>query len=268
MTTMTYDPTPADQPEFTPDELDSLQVGENLQQAEEQLLAGKYENAQQLEKAYLELQQKLGRNEGDSDAEVDDAEDNSEAEETEEAEELTPAQQVIQDAWAEYDENGELNPETMEQFKSMNSTELVEAYMAMQDAADNSPEIGGEARDLSNEEVNQIVNFAGGEEQYAAITEWAGENMADAYVDAFDAVVDSGDPAAIQLALAGLMATYYEQNGYEGRMYTGKGAADQGAPVFRSQAEVVAAMNDPRYDTDPAYRNDVFEALDRSNIEF
>ena len=75
MATMTYDPTPADQPEFTPDELDSLQVGENLQQAEEQLLAGKYENAQQLE-AYLELQQKLGRNEGDSDAEVDDAEDN------------------------------------------------------------------------------------------------------------------------------------------------------------------------------------------------
>ena len=84
MTTMTYDPTPADQPEFSADELDSLQVGENLQQAEEQLLAGKYENAQELEKAYLELQQKLGRNEGDSDAEVDDDEDNSEAEETEE----------------------------------------------------------------------------------------------------------------------------------------------------------------------------------------
>lgn len=267
MATMTYDPTPADQPELTADELDSLQVGENLQQAEEQLLAGKYENAQQLEKAYLELQQKLGSNEGDSDAEVDDAEDNTEAEETEE-EELSPVQQVIQDAWDEYDENGELNPETMEQFKSMNSTELVEAYMAMQDAADNSPEIGGEVRDLSNEEVNQIVNFAGGEAEYSAITEWAGQNMAEAYVDAFDAVVDSGDPAAIQLALAGLMATYYEQNGYEGRMYTGKGAVDQGAPVFRSQAEVVAAMSDPRYDTDPAYRQDVFNALDRSNIDF
>ena len=82
MTTMTYDPTPANQGEFTADELDSLQVGENLQEAEEQLLAGKYENAQQLEKAYLELQQKLGRNEANSDAEDDDAEDYSE--ETEE----------------------------------------------------------------------------------------------------------------------------------------------------------------------------------------
>ena len=262
MPTMTYDPTPADQPEFTADELDSLQVGENLQEAEAQLLAGKYENAQQLEKAYLELQQKLGSNEANSNAEVDDAEDNSEAEEEEQ--EFSPQQQVIQNAWAEYEETGELNPETMEQFKSMSSSELVEAYMSMQDDNDYAPE----SRDITDQELNQIVNFAGGEEQYNAVTQWAGENMAEEYIDAFDSVVDSGDPAAIQLALAGLMATYYEQNGYEGRMYTGKGAADQGAPVFRSQAEVVAAMNDPRYDTDPAYRQDVFEALDRSNIEF
>ena len=262
MPTMTYDPTPADQPEFTADELDSLQVGENLQEAEAQLLAGKYENAQQLEKAYLELQQKLGSNEANSDAEVDDAEDNSEAEEEEQ--EFSPTQQVIQDAWAEYEETGELNPETMDQFKSMSSSELVEAYMAMQDDNDYAPE----SRDITDQELNQIVNFAGGEEQYNAVTQWAGENMAEEYIDAFDTVVDSGDPAAIQLALAGLMATYYEQNGYEGRMYTGKGAADQGAPVFRSQAEVVAAMSDPRYDTDPAYRNDVFEALERSNIDF
>ena len=266
MATMTYDPTPADQGEFTADELDSLQVGENLQEAEEQLLAGKYENAQQLEKAYLELQQKLGRNEANSDAEDDDAEDYSEETE-EETEELSPVQQVISEASAEWYENGELTEETLEQFKSMNSTELVEAYLAMQDI-DALPEMGGESRDITDQELNQIVNFAGGEEQYATLTQWAGENMAEEYIDAFDSVVDSGDPAAIQLALAGLMATYYEQNGYEGRMYTGKGAADQGAPVFRSQAEVVAAMNDPRYDTDPAYRNDVFEALERSNIEF
>ncbi len=51
----TYDPTPVDQPEFTAEELDSLQVGEAIQQAEQQMLAGKYENAEQLEKAYLEL---------------------------------------------------------------------------------------------------------------------------------------------------------------------------------------------------------------------
>ena len=60
MPEMTYDPTPADQPEFSADELDSLQVGEQLAQAEEQKLAGKYESAEELERAYIELQQKFG----------------------------------------------------------------------------------------------------------------------------------------------------------------------------------------------------------------
>ena len=57
---ITYDPSNPDAPEFSPDEMDSLQVGEQLAEAEDQLLAGKYENAEQLEKAYLELQSKLG----------------------------------------------------------------------------------------------------------------------------------------------------------------------------------------------------------------
>jgi len=50
-------------------------------------------------------------------------------------------------------------------------------------------------------------------------------------------------------------------------LFSGKAAAQQ-ADVFRSQAEVVRAMADPRYDNDPAYRNDVFEKLERSNIQF
>ena len=60
----------------------------------------------------------------------------------------------------------------------------------------------------------------------------------------------------------------YDNNfGYEGEMLTGR-AASQPADVFRSQAEVVQAMSDPRYDRDPAYRNDVFEKLGRSNVEY
>ena len=59
MATLTYDPTPADQPEFSEEEMDSLQRGEEMEQEEQQLLAGKYQNAEELEKAYIELQQKL-----------------------------------------------------------------------------------------------------------------------------------------------------------------------------------------------------------------
>ena len=71
----------------------------------------------------------------------------------------------------------------------------------------------------------------------------------------------------IQLAVTGLKAEYEKANGFEGQMLTGKAAQPQ-VDVFRSQAEVVAAMQDPRYDNDPAYRNDVFQKLGRSNIQY
>ena len=48
---------------LTPEEQDSLAVGEKLQADQEQLLAGKYKDAQELEKAYVELQKKLGEKE-------------------------------------------------------------------------------------------------------------------------------------------------------------------------------------------------------------
>ena len=56
-------------------------------------------------------------------------------------------------------------------------------------------------------------------------------------------------------------------NGYEGRRLTGK-AADTSGDVFRSQAQLVEAMSDPRYDRDPAYRQDVVAKLERSDIDF
>ena len=54
--------------------------------------------------------------------------------------------------------------------------------------------------------------------------------------------------------------------GNEGETIQGKPAAAQAA--FRSQAELVQAMSDPRYDNDPAYRQDVIDKLDRSDLTF
>ena len=58
-----------------------------------------------------------------------------------------------------------------------------------------------------------------------------------------------------------------EANGYEGRMLSGKSPKTSG-DVFRSQQQVVDAMSDPRYDTDPAYRQDIIAKLDRSDLQF
>ena len=261
MATLTYDPTPADQPEFSEEELDSLQRGEAMQGEEQQLLAGKYTNAEELEKAYIELQQKLGGKE------EEDSTPSSVEEETEEEEEVevSAGEVLITDASQEFAESGELSPETMEKFGSMSSQELVEAYM--QHRANNPQEEAAPVADLSDSQVNYIKNQAGGEESYNTLVSWAGENLPEQYVAAFDNIVESGNVEAITIAVAGLRSQYEQVNGYEGKMLSGKGAPQQ-VDAFRSQAEVVQAMADPRYDNDPAYRNDVFEKLSRSNIDY
>jgi hypothetical protein len=261
--TLTYDPgtdTVSTEDNLSADEQNSLEVGEKLEADQEQLLAGKYKDAEELEKAYIELQKKLGSDEeGDSQTEASQ-------EESPEPEELSPASQLIVDASLEYNEKGELAPETLSKFQEMSSQDIVTAYMDMQSkAAQAAPQ--QEAPDLTDSQVNTIKNSAGGEEAYSNLIGWAEQNLPRNTVEAFDTLCDSGDVDAIQLAVNGLKAQYENANGYEGRMLSGKAAKTSG-DVFRSQAEVVNAMSDVRYDNDPAYRMDIMEKLDRSDIQF
>ena len=258
---LTYDSTPADAPEFTEEEQDSLRVADELGEKENELLAGKYQNAEELEEAYLNLQKKLGSQ--DEDDEVEDTTLN----EDEYPEEVVEGVDLIQTASEEYFENeGALSEETMERFKEMSSSELVEAYMAIRDR---NPDIdgGGYSEDLSDAEMNQVYNSAGGEAEYNNLTTWAAQNLDESKMDAFNDIIDRGNATSIQIAVAGLRAEYENQEGYEGRMLTGKAAKSSG-DIFRSQAEVVQAMNDPKYDRDPAYRQDVYDKLERSNLQF
>jgi hypothetical protein len=247
------------QPEFSEEELDSLQRGEQAMAEQQEMLAGKFKDAEELEKAYIELQRKLG-----SKDEPEEQQEELRETETSEEVEVTPAQELITSASAEYYEKGELTPETMERFKEMSSSELVETYLKMQQA---QPQQQAEAtRDLTDAETNAIFNQVGGEASYNNLMEWASENLPDSYTKAYDDVIDKGNPYAIQIALAGLQAQYDANNGVEGNLRTGRAVVEK-ADVFRSQSEVIQAMNDPRYDVDPAYRQDVFTKLERSNIQ-
>ena len=257
--TLTYDNTP-DAEVLTPDEQDSLQIGEQLHEEQEQLLAGKYTNAEELEKAYIELQRKLGDSDEDESEEISEDEDEA-VEETET--EYTEAQSLISNASQEYAETGQISDEMMEQFGEMSSQELVEAYMNIQA---NAPE--AVAEELSESEVNTIKNSVGGDQAYDNVMQWAGENLDPDQIDAFDNIIANGNSTAIQMMVNGLKAQYDSSNGYEGRMLSGKSANASSSDVFRSQAELVAAMSDSRYESDPAYRNDLLEKLDRSDLNF
>ena len=246
---------------LTPEEQDSLAVGESISQQEEQIYAGKYKSAQELEKAYKELQAKLGEK----------SEEKTETASAEEQPEDTPKMSegatLITDASKEYYDNGnKLSPETMAKFSSMSSQDLLKAYMEVSQ----NPEFQaqqGQPADISQSDINQIKNSAGGDQAYANIINWAKSNLPQEKITAFDEVVNTGSVQAIQLAVSGLKSEYDNANGVEGRMVTGKAPQNSG-DVFRRQQELVAAMNDPRYDRDPAYRQDVIQKLDRSDLEF
>ena len=246
---------------LTSEEADSLRVGEEIAEQQEQLLAGKYKDAAELEKAYKELEAKLGEQE----AETEQAEPE---EETKQETSLSDNASLITDASEEYYSNeGKLSPETLEKFKGMSSEDLVNAYIEVT----NSPDWRAApptASDISDSQIDQVKSTVGGEEAYGNMVSWAGQNLDKQYVEAFDNIISNGDIGSIQLAVNGLKAQYEQANGYEGKMYTGKAPQTTG-DVFRSQAELVQAMSDRRYDNDPAYRQDVIAKLERSNnLEF
>ena len=238
------------------EEKDSLQVGEKMEQAQEQLLAGKYKNAEELEKGYLELQQKLSNNKEEAPA--------AEAEET--TEETEAEQTVLDRIWEEATSREEFSPELTEEISKMSATDLANMYLDYRQSQEAEPQQGG--RDFSQDEITQLKGIVGGEKNYTNMIDWAQKSLNEQEVKMFDAVMEKGDPLAAFFAVRSLAYAYNDAIGYDGKMVQGK-APRQSNDQFRSQQEVVKAMADPRYEDDPAYRRDIMEKLERSpNVQF
>ena len=294
--TLTYQPettTETIPDNLTEAEQESLKVGEELEQGQQELLAGKYKNAQELEKAYVELQQKLGKDSEDEVKTEDEPENKAEKDEADILERAynkdgsvnyetvseTLGSQISGllekaevDPWAIskefHEKQGQYTPEMVQQLtKAGLSEQAVKSYFAGRAAEAGYTTGGSTASDIVEADIAAIKNSVGGEATYSNIINWAKTNLDQKEIAAFDEVVNTGSVPAIQLAVSGLKSRYDNANGVEGRMVTGKNAP-QTKDVYRSQAELVRAMSDKRYDTDPAYRQDVIEKLERSDVDF
>ena len=212
--TLTMNETPADQPELNADEQDSLAVAEAAEGEQQQLLAGKFNDAKSLEQAYLELQKKLG-----------EPRDESEAGEEGKQEEQAPNEEDV----LEEDPSGE---------------------------------------QLTEDQAQQLFEMVGGEKTYKSMIDWAGQNLSKEEVQMYDSVMSTGNASSIYFAVQALNNRFTDAVGNDGQLLTGNRSAAQQDASFRSQQELVAAMNDPRYDNDPAYRDDVVRKLNNSTIEF
>ena len=129
------------------------------------------------------------------------------------------------------------------------------------------PETEPQQAELTQENVNDLKSIPGGEEEYGSMMQWAGKNLEKGEIEMFDAIMDKGDPLAAFFAVQALTYRYNDMKATDGKMLTGKAAKSDG-DVFKSQAQVVKAMSDPQYEKDPAYRQAIYDKLERSNIEF
>ena len=267
---------------------ETLEIGEKMMAEQENLLAGKYKTTEDLESAYKELEAKLGNQE---------SEESEESEAEEDYVQLDPKDYYLEDGSVNYEaakeaygeqltdvfEASNIDPFEMNTyFYENNGTLSDDMYSKLAEAGlpkgvvDNyldgvrqstatlesqQPPI----ENFSQQDVDDVRSIAGGAEGYDALMEWAADNLNEVDADNFDQVLDTGNKAAISFAIKALMSQYEEAAGRDSDLIQGKKAA---APEgYRSMAEVVRDMNNPAYETDDAYRDDVRRKLQSSNLK-
>ena len=240
------------------DEQDSLKVGETMQEAQDNLLAGKYKNAQELEQGYIELQKKLG--EGETEEPVAEAE-----EEEYEGEEGEEDGSILDELWEYEINNEEFHEDAVAELQQMDPVDLANLHIEYRKQVE---EEGVGAKDFTEAEMTELKGVVGGDENYQNMLQWAGANLNQQEIDMFDAVMQRGDALGAFFAIRSLAYRYNDAAGYEGKMLTGNAPKTSGSQ-YRSQQEVIQAMSDPRYESDPAYRKDIMDKLKRSpNVSF
>ena len=288
--TITYDAatdTVSTEGSLTEEEQDSLQVGEQMMAEQEGLLAGKYKSPKDLEKAYLELQKKQGEESGlgklDKETETTEESTGISAEDfysEDGSVNYETANQVYGDQISKQFKDNNIDPFKMNEYFMENDGQLSdEMYGDLQKAGFNQDMVDSylkgvresygmaaqeaEAPVLSDAEVAEVHSIAGGKQGYEQLMAWASDNISDADAKNFDEVIETGNKAAVTFAVKALFGQYEDAVGRDSTLVTGKAAS---ADVYKSMAQVVSDMNDPRYDKDEAFRDDVQEKLARSNL--
>lgn len=223
-------------------------VTESKPEDRPQWLPEKFKSAEDLAKAYSELEKRLGAPKADETPAPEKAEKEAKADPKAAPQVSTQAMQKYSE---EYLREGGLSEASYAELSKMGvERALVDAYITGQ-------------RALAERQAEAVYQTVGGKDAYGKMVQWGQENMNETEIAAFNQVVRSGDMNQINLAVQGI----YSRMKAEGQAPTlmhGKSASPSNG--FRSTAEVVEAMRDPRYKNDSAYRADVERRLQNSNI--
>lgn len=229
---------------------DLLEGGDPVSRPE--WLPEKFQSAEDMAKAYAELEAKLGGKPQDN-PQTDPA--NADTNQTEQNPEQALSEKGLDLSTftTEFNSKGELSTESYAKLAAAGfDKQLVDNYINGQKA-------------MAAQYETSVTAEVGGAEKYAEITAWAKANLTDAEINAYNGAVSSGDLAQAKLAVLGLSTKFSKANGSEPRLVQGRTSSASG-DVFESTAQLTEAMRDPRYAKDPAYRAKVQAKLSRSNV--
>ena len=234
------------------------------------LIAGKFKTAADMVNSYKELEGKLGA--------IDQTREEPEgnAEETEEQETETNdsdfnAEEYYGDGLASVLEEVGIDPQDISNRFAENDEISEDDYSKLSDAGFSRQIVDTYLDGLRNAglagevDAQGIKDSVGGDESYGQMVSWAIENLPAEEVQAFNKLTDTGDGPAIKLAVQGIYSQYNNAMGVEPSLYSGRASASGPTP-FRSTAEVVTAMSDPRWEKDVSYTENVKARLAGSNV--
>jgi hypothetical protein len=139
------------------------------------------------------------------------------------------------------------------------------SYEKAETETDETEDQAGGFEPISQEEEQTIVDSIGGSDNFSAVQQWAHENLNQEEIEAYNREVNSGDYYRARNALQSMYFAYQDQAGFEPELMGGR-LSGNSSDVFRSTAEVMAAMNDSRYLNDSAYTQDIQDKLIRSDV--
>jgi len=232
------------------------------------LILGKFKSVEDLAASYKELEGKLGQvTEEDQPPAEEETEttDNTEfnAEEfygdglASVLEEVGIDPQEISNRFAD---TGEINDDDYAKLGEAGfSKQVIDTYL------DGLRGGGATGEDIATAQIQGIKDSIGGDENYSKMVSWAIENLPAEEVKEFNNLTETANATAIKFAVQGLYSQYNNAMGVEPSLVSGR-ASSSGPTPFRSTAEVVTAMSDPRYGKDVSYTEDVQRRLGGSDV--
>tara|TARA_Y100000310_G_scaffold312990_1_gene360847 strand:+ start:237 stop:1019 length:783 start_codon:yes stop_codon:yes gene_type:complete len=218
-------------------------------------LPDKFESPEDMAEAYAQLEQKLSSRDTQQDTEVKSQPPTpTRSEQAEEIGDALTAQGIDFNRYAEeYGTNGSLSEESY--------TELAEKGLS-KDVVNTW--IKGEQA-IADQTIRQAHESIGGKKEYDSLIEWASNSLDETEIDSFNRAIESPDVNDVVFAIKSLNARRSVSEGQSPTLLQGDtGGSKTGS--FQSVAQLTKAMNDPRYQTDPAYRDEVTSKLSQSSI--